>query len=54
MSFGRVRFDFDLRNARGVELRRGATPAQTLERLRRVALDDLDGPGVGSLAGAAV
>lgn len=32
----RARFDFDLQNARGVERRRGASPAQTLERLRRV------------------
>ncbi|MFB7300207.1 maleylpyruvate isomerase family mycothiol-dependent enzyme [Streptomyces rubiginosohelvolus] len=32
----RARFDFDLQNARGVELRRGASPAETLERLRRV------------------
>ncbi|MFF2186266.1 maleylpyruvate isomerase family mycothiol-dependent enzyme [Streptomyces sp. NPDC058155] len=33
----RARFDFDLQNARGVERERGASPQETLERLRRVA-----------------
>jgi uncharacterized protein (TIGR03083 family) len=33
----RARFDFDLQNARGMERARGATPAETLERLRQVA-----------------
>ncbi|MGW5647486.1 maleylpyruvate isomerase family mycothiol-dependent enzyme [Saccharopolyspora sp. NPDC003752] len=33
----RARFDFDRQNARGVERERGATPQETLERLRRVA-----------------
>ncbi|MFH9609663.1 maleylpyruvate isomerase family mycothiol-dependent enzyme [Streptomyces sp. NPDC017448] len=32
----RARFDFDLQNARGVERWRGASPEETLERLRRV------------------
>ncbi len=32
----RARFDFDLQNARGVERLRGASPAESLERLRRV------------------
>ncbi|MEV7658134.1 maleylpyruvate isomerase family mycothiol-dependent enzyme [Streptomyces anulatus] len=32
----RARFDFDRQNARGVERERGATPRETLERLRRV------------------
>ncbi|MEO3974910.1 maleylpyruvate isomerase family mycothiol-dependent enzyme [Streptomyces sp. CAU 1734] len=33
----RARFDFDLQNARGVERERGASPQETLGRLRRVA-----------------
>ncbi|MEW1930055.1 maleylpyruvate isomerase family mycothiol-dependent enzyme [Streptomyces sp. NPDC088360] len=33
----RARFDFDRQNARGVERRRGASPQETLERLRQVA-----------------
>ncbi|MFD4339922.1 maleylpyruvate isomerase family mycothiol-dependent enzyme [Streptomyces anulatus] len=33
----RARFDFDRQNARGVERERGASPRETLERLRRVA-----------------
>ncbi|MGW3406511.1 maleylpyruvate isomerase family mycothiol-dependent enzyme [Streptomyces zhihengii] len=33
----RARFDFDRQNARGVERERAASPAKTLERLRRVA-----------------
>ncbi|WP_330322564.1 maleylpyruvate isomerase family mycothiol-dependent enzyme [Streptomyces anulatus] len=33
----RARFDFDRQNARGVERERGASPQETLERLRRVA-----------------
>jgi uncharacterized protein (TIGR03083 family) len=32
----RARFDFDLQNVRGVERWRGATPQETLERLRAV------------------
>ncbi|MFJ6252331.1 MULTISPECIES: maleylpyruvate isomerase family mycothiol-dependent enzyme [unclassified Streptomyces] len=33
----RARFDFDRQNALGVARERGATPGETLERLRRVA-----------------
>ena len=33
----RARFDFDRQNARGVQRHRGASPEQTLERLRSVA-----------------
>ncbi|MFJ8885028.1 maleylpyruvate isomerase family mycothiol-dependent enzyme [Streptomyces sp. NPDC102402] len=33
----RAGFDFDRQNARGVERERGATPRETLDRLRRVA-----------------
>ncbi|MFD1934862.1 MULTISPECIES: maleylpyruvate isomerase family mycothiol-dependent enzyme [Nonomuraea] len=33
----RAGFDFDRQNARGVERERGASPQETLERLRRVA-----------------
>ncbi|MEV5160185.1 maleylpyruvate isomerase family mycothiol-dependent enzyme [Streptomyces sp. NPDC053728] len=33
----RAGFDFDRQNARGVARERGATPRETLERLRRVA-----------------
>ncbi|MGW6059275.1 maleylpyruvate isomerase family mycothiol-dependent enzyme [Streptomyces sp. NPDC055189] len=33
----RARFDFDRQNARGVERERGASPRETLERLRQVA-----------------
>ncbi|MER6019465.1 maleylpyruvate isomerase family mycothiol-dependent enzyme [Streptomyces anulatus] len=33
----RARFDFDRQNARGVERERGASPQETLARLRRVA-----------------
>ncbi|MEU7905011.1 maleylpyruvate isomerase family mycothiol-dependent enzyme [Actinoplanes sp. NPDC049118] len=33
----RARFDFDLQNARGVQRERGASPQETLERLRQVA-----------------
>ncbi|MBJ7451261.1 MAG: maleylpyruvate isomerase family mycothiol-dependent enzyme, partial [Blastococcus sp.] len=33
----RARFDFHRQNARGVQRRRGASPQETLERLRRVA-----------------
>lgn len=36
-SFVRARFDFDRMNADGVERERGATPMQTLDRLREVA-----------------
>ncbi|MEV6758591.1 maleylpyruvate isomerase family mycothiol-dependent enzyme [Streptomyces sp. NPDC051214] len=32
----RARFDFDRQNARGVRRRRGASPQETLERLRQV------------------
>ncbi|MGA5761307.1 maleylpyruvate isomerase family mycothiol-dependent enzyme [Nonomuraea bangladeshensis] len=34
----RARFDFHRQNARGVERERGASPRETLERLRQVAL----------------
>lgn len=37
IGLARARFDFDLQNARGVERERGASPQETLERLRRVA-----------------
>lgn len=37
IGLARARFDFDRQNARGVERERGATPEETLERLRRVA-----------------
>ncbi|GAA3104400.1 maleylpyruvate isomerase family mycothiol-dependent enzyme [Streptomyces rectiviolaceus] len=33
----RARFDFDRQNARGVDRERGASPRETLERLRQVA-----------------
>lgn len=33
----RARFDFDRQNSRGVERERGATPDETLARLRQVA-----------------
>ncbi len=33
----RARFDFDRQNAQGIARERGATPHETLERLRRVA-----------------
>jgi uncharacterized protein (TIGR03083 family) len=33
----RARFDFDRQNAQGVERERGATPSETLARLRQVA-----------------
>lgn len=36
-SFIRARFDFDRQNARGVQRERGATPGETLERLRETA-----------------
>jgi uncharacterized protein (TIGR03083 family) len=35
--FARARFDFDRMNARGVRRERGASPRETLERLRQVA-----------------
>ncbi|MFC9357587.1 maleylpyruvate isomerase family mycothiol-dependent enzyme [Rhodococcus sp. NPDC057014] len=38
VGLARARFDFDRLNARGVERERGASPQETLERLRRVAL----------------
>jgi uncharacterized protein (TIGR03083 family) len=37
VGLARARFDFDRQNARGVQLRRGASPQETLERLVRVA-----------------
>lgn len=37
VGLARARFDFDRQNARGVERERGASPQETLERLRRVA-----------------
>lgn len=36
IGLARARFDFDRQNARGVERERGASPGETLERLRRV------------------
>ena len=38
VGLARARFDFDRQNTRGVERERGASPRETLERLRRVAL----------------
>lgn len=37
VALARARFDFDRLNARGVQRERGASPRETLERLRRVA-----------------
>ncbi|WP_432115712.1 maleylpyruvate isomerase family mycothiol-dependent enzyme [Streptomyces sp. S1] len=37
VGLARARFDFDRQNALGVARERGATPGETLERLRRVA-----------------
>lgn len=37
IGLARARFDFDRQNARGVERERGSSPAETLQRLRRVA-----------------
>jgi uncharacterized protein (TIGR03083 family) len=37
ISIARAGFDFDRQNARGVERERGASPRETLERLRQVA-----------------
>ncbi|MFD6333239.1 maleylpyruvate isomerase family mycothiol-dependent enzyme [Streptomyces niveus] len=37
IGLARAKFDFDLQNARGVERERGASPRETLERLRQVA-----------------
>jgi uncharacterized protein (TIGR03083 family) len=37
VGLARAGFDFDRQNARGVERERGASPGETLERLRRVA-----------------
>lgn len=37
VGLARARFDFDRQNARGVERERGASPQETLERLRQVA-----------------
>lgn len=37
VGLARARFDFDLQNARGVERERGASPRETLARLRQVA-----------------
>ena len=37
VGLARARFDFDRQNARGVERQRGASPQETLERLRRAA-----------------
>jgi uncharacterized protein (TIGR03083 family) len=37
VGLARARFDFDRQNARGVERERGASPQETLERLRRVS-----------------
>jgi uncharacterized protein (TIGR03083 family) len=41
----RARFDFDRQNARGVERWRGATPRETLQRLRAVASRTSTPPG---------
>ncbi|MFB8210636.1 maleylpyruvate isomerase family mycothiol-dependent enzyme [Streptomyces sp. NPDC056010] len=38
VGLARERFDFDRQNARGVERERGASPQETLQRLRQVAL----------------
>ena len=38
LGFARARFDFDRQNAHGVRRHRGASPQETLERLRRVAM----------------
>ena len=45
VAFARAGFDFDRLNACGVERERGASG-------RRVALEDLDGPGVDALRSA--
>jgi uncharacterized protein (TIGR03083 family) len=37
LGLARARFDFHRQNARGVERRRGASPRETLDRLRQVA-----------------
>ena len=37
VGLARARFDFDRQNAHGVQRERGASPQETLERLRRVA-----------------
>lgn len=37
VGLARARFDFDRQNARGVERERGASPQETLARLRQVA-----------------
>ena len=37
LGLARARFDFDRQNARGAERERGASPQETLERLRRAA-----------------
>ncbi|MDT2004740.1 maleylpyruvate isomerase family mycothiol-dependent enzyme [Rhodococcus opacus] len=37
VALARARFDFDRQNAHGVERERGASPQETLERLRQVA-----------------
>lgn len=38
VGLARARFDFDLQNSHGVERQRGASPPETLTRLRQVAL----------------
>jgi uncharacterized protein (TIGR03083 family) len=38
LGLARARFDFDRQNAHGVRRHRGASPQETLERLRRVAM----------------
>ncbi|AKT50662.1 maleylpyruvate isomerase family mycothiol-dependent enzyme [Arsenicicoccus sp. oral taxon 190] len=45
VAMARARFDFDRQNANGVAAHKGATPAQTLARLRQVA-DRTSGPPV--------
>ena len=37
VGLARARFDFHRQNARGVQRHRGASPQETMERLRRVA-----------------
>ncbi|USQ80292.1 maleylpyruvate isomerase family mycothiol-dependent enzyme [Ornithinimicrobium faecis] len=45
LGLARARFDFDRQNDRGVERHRGATPRQTLTRLREVATRTSTPPG---------
>jgi len=45
LGLARARFDFDRQNAHGVQRHRGASPQETLERLRRVAMRRSTPPG---------